>query len=252
LHEHEMASHASMTPTLILALSLSATIVRPVESACTPDPDLCSQLGGACKIDGIDLDVCNSVAVNVCPGARAMSCKAIEKICADEGKDCDHVFKTCESNLAGCPAPACELAGELSMPEALATCAAYPSRLDCDEDPDISHCISLLTWDGCGITSCEWIECQEELASLGDVCPTLMPSACTAVMACDGSEKTSGDGSCCEDFGNAPGKPNTCNASEGSFCVGCDYEPVLCMTHGCTVEGEEDCCLSPDGETVPC
>lgn len=225
---------------------------KDIAAACTPDPDMCAQLGGACKLDGMDPDVCNGVAVNVCPGARAMSCQAVMKLCDDEGLDCDHVAKVCSSNLEGCPAPACEQAGELSMPEALATCAAYPSLLGCGEEPDMGLCLALLTWDGCGISSCEWIECQEELAALGGVCPEAMPPVCNTVMACNEAEQTDGDGSCCAEFGHVDSKLDTCAASEGSFCVGCSYEPVLCMTHGCTTPGEEDCCLSPAGETVPC
>lgn len=257
-----MASHAAMTLSLLLSLFLSSTNLtsgdarglhtRPIEQACTPDKDMCNQLGGACKLDGMDPDVCNGIAADVCPWARSMSCAAVEKLCDDEGKGCAHVSKVCSSNLKGCPAPACEAAGHLSLPETLATCAAYPSRLDCGEEPDMGLCFSLLTWDGCNITSCQWIECMEEMQALGDVCPKAMPSACTPVIACNEAEKTGGDGDCCEDFGHVAGKADTCNASDEHFCVGCSYEPVLCMTHGCIVEGEADCCLSPDGETVPC
>ena len=221
---------------------------------CAPDVNMCDLVGDACLADGLDPEVCEGIRANICPADRYMSCKALEKVCEDEGNDCGKVIATCDAELDGCPASKCHDAGTLTPGQAVALCFAYPSRLaTCDgEEPDASHCMSLMTWDGCEVSSCQWIECEEELAQLGDMCPTAMPLACVPVMACDAAEQNDANGSCCEEFGNVDGKPDTCNASESNFCVGCSYEPVLCMTHGCVLEGEEDCCLSPDGETVPC
>jgi hypothetical protein len=57
---------------------------------------------------------------------------------------------------------------------------------------------------------------------------------------------------CCEDHGEVAGAPGLCSLTADHKCVGCDYKPVLCMTHGCGSANVEDCCLSDEGETVPC
>ena len=61
-----------------------------------------------------------------------------------------------------------------------------------------------------------------------------------------------GNDQCCEDFGYLPNHGMICGASEMPWCVGCDGEPVLCMTHGCAVINALDCCLSDEGETIAC
>jgi hypothetical protein len=72
----------------------------PVVGTCAPDQDMCTQLGVACVADGMDPEVCAGMADNVCPGARQLSCQAMQKVCLDEGGDCDNIFKTCTANLA--------------------------------------------------------------------------------------------------------------------------------------------------------
>lgn len=157
---------------------------------CAPDADMCNQVGAACIADGLDPEVCDGFRVNICPADRSMSCKALEKVCDEEGYACDAVRKTCDENLEGCPASKCHAAGTLSPAQAVATCFAYPWTLDSCEggEPDAGHCMSLLTWDECGIDTCQWIECAEELALLGDLCPLDVPEACEAVVACDDAE----------------------------------------------------------------
>lgn len=61
-----------------------------------------------------------------------------------------------------------------------------------------------------------------------------------------------GNEECCEEFGYLPNHGMICGASEMPWCVGCDGEPVLCMTHGCAVINAPDCCLSDEGETIAC
>ena len=56
---------------------------------------------------------------------------------------------------------------------------------------------------------------------------------------------------CCAVHGVLDGYDNVCAVSEAPMCVGCDGQPVLCMTTGCGVPFEEDCCLV-DGVTVTC
>lgn len=58
--------------------------------------------------------------------------------------------------------------------------------------------------------------------------------------------------SCCETHGSVPGKENICAASVEPFCIGCDGEPVLCMTTGCGDHSSEACCLDEAGQTVAC
>lgn len=334
----------------------------PVVATCAPDQDMCAQLGAACVADGMDPEVCTGMADNVCPGARQLSCEAMQKTCLDEGGDCDNIFKTCAENLAGCGPAACHDAGTITPAQAVATCYAYPYALDtcAKEEPSAGICMSLLTWSGCGITTCEWIECMEDVAALGDTCPLDLPSSCKAIVACKQNETEAppvgfslpwrippqscplieslstqqrgvmcaahpfgrplgctsdppsamkceefieqntgcnittceykacadalakpeaeclgippeceaisnckgsdwsfdppwrGPLNCCESHGNVEGQDDTCNLSHGNSCIGCDYQPVLCMTHGCSEPGEQDCCLSPEGETVAC
>ena len=56
---------------------------------------------------------------------------------------------------------------------------------------------------------------------------------------------------CCADHGKLDGYDNICAISEAPVCVGCDGQPVLCMTTGCGVPFTQDCCLV-DGVTVAC
>lgn len=62
---------------------------------------------------------------------------------------------------------------------------------------------------------------------------------------------TEAGANCCVEYGKLPGYDNICAVSMAPFCVGCDGQPVLCMTTGCGVPFAEDCCLD-DGETVTC
>lgn len=334
---------------------------QDVIRGCAPDPDMCAQLGAACVADGMDPEVCAGMADNVCPGARQLSCEAMQKTCLDEGGDCDNIFKTCAENLAGCGPATCHDAGTITPAQAVATCYAYPYALDtcAKEEPSAGICMSLLSWSGCGITTCEWIECMEDVAALGDTCPLDLPGSCKAIVACKQNETEApepdftlpwrippqcplieslstqqrgvmcaahpfgrplgctsdppsamkceefieqntgcnittceykacadalakpeaeclgippeceaisnckgsdwsfdppwrGPLNCCESHGNVEGQDDTCNLSHGNSCIGCDYQPVLCMTHGCSEPGEQDCCLSPEGETVAC
>ena len=77
------------------------------------------------------------------------------------------------------------------------------------------------------------------------------PGACAAltVPALDWSDRPR---NCCEVHGSVPGKDNICRASSEPFCVGCDGEPVLCMTTGCGAHSSEACCLDSEGRTGAC
>lgn len=62
---------------------------------------------------------------------------------------------------------------------------------------------------------------------------------------------TEPSGACCEQHGLLDGYDNVCAVSLAPMCVGCDGQPVLCMTTGCGVPFVEDCCLV-GGRTVTC
>lgn len=81
--------------------------------------------------------------------------------------------------------------------------------------------------------------------------PAPSPGACAAltVPAFDWSDRPR---NCCEAHGSVPGKDNICRASSEPFCVGCDGEPVLCMTTGCGAHSSEACCLDSEGRTGAC
>lgn len=161
---------------------------------CAPDANMCDLVGDACLADGLDHEVCEGFRVNVCPADRAMSCRALEKVCETDSLGCDKVKAVCDDQLDGCGPSKCHEAGTLTPGQAVATCVAYPWALDtCDgEEPSAGHCMSLLTWDECGIDTCQWIECAEELALLGDMCPLVVPVACEAIVACDNAENNGG------------------------------------------------------------
>lgn len=52
--------------------------------------------------------------------------------------------------------------------------------------PSVGRCLELLTWKGCGVSTCEWRECMEDLA-LQDPCDE-PPLSCAGVLACDDAE----------------------------------------------------------------
>jgi len=156
---------------------------------CAPDPDMCDQLGEACGTDGLDASVCGGF-VNLCKGARQLTCEAAAVVCEQEtGGPCESIHEVCAENLIGCAPPKCEIAGTMTDAEAVAFCYANPSRLEgCGEAPDAGHCLSLMTWKGCKVTTCEWAECMADLEEDGDTCPVKLPASCTKIHKCDIAE----------------------------------------------------------------
>lgn len=157
---------------------------------CAPDVDLCTQLSEACAADGMDEQGCDDFGKNICPEDRYTACKGLQAVCeAETGSACAHLEETCEENLNGCAAPACEHAGTLSPGTAVAFCFAYPARLDgCGEEPDVGLCLELMTWKECRVTTCEWADCMDALAAIGDKCPMFIPQECKAIEACRAAE----------------------------------------------------------------
>lgn len=63
-----------------------------------------------------------------------------------------------------------------------------------------------------------------------------------------------GEGDCCEQAGSVNGGTCLLSNLDGRppACIGCDWEPVLCMQVGCAVPNAKDCCLNAEGQTVAC
>ena len=132
----------------------------------------------------------------------------------------------CEAHPWGRPEGCSGLGSDLECADMLEVIAATPACADID--------------------LCEYAACADALA---DAECSARPPECAALLACLNAEMPAPP-NCCEDHGEV--SPGMCATSADHKCVGCDYEPVLCMTHGCDAAGEADCCLSDDGETVPC
>lgn len=188
-----------MTTLLLLALSLTTPNIRtapPVETfkshdvlrTCAPSAGLCDKLGLACKQAGLPASECEPYALKICPGNRVYACDGMAAHCEAVGGDCDGIIDLCNRELTGCAEPKCVESGALSDETVIAFCFAHPARLDCDEDPSVNTCIELMTWGECGVTTCEWAQCMDDLADLKNTCPTVLPPSCIAVQACDEGE----------------------------------------------------------------
>lgn len=123
-------------------------------------------------------------------------------------------------------------------------CSGLGSELECADMLDV-----IAATPACAdIGPCEYAACADALA---DAECSARPPECAVLLACLTAEMPAPP-NCCEDHGEVAGAPGLCSLTADHKCVGCDYEPVLCMTHGCGSANVEDCCLSDDGETVPC
>lgn len=131
-------------------------------------------------------------------------------------------------------------------------CEQHPfERADeCSAEP--STCSTILpllaSTPACsGVTICDYEACA---AALKVAACDERPAECDEIADCLDVPPPAPELDCCQEFGTAT-QPGVCAASEGSFCIGCDYQPVLCMEIGCDAAGGP-CCLSDDGETVAC
>lgn len=77
--------------------------------------------------------------------------------------------------------------------------------------------------------------------------------------ATTGADVVWGEGDCCEQAGEKFGGICLLSDFDGDpvsgeppACIGCDWEPVLCMEQGCSTPNVTDCCLNDKGETVTC
>jgi hypothetical protein len=173
--------------TAILALPPGPDIIR----GCAPPADMCKQLEADCLGAGMDATRCAELAEGVCPAGRCLACDRAVAECDDAGlgAGCDTIADHCDVALTGCGCDLkCRDAGELTSEQMLSVCFAWPSALgdDCAE-PSAGQCMAMLGWDGCGISSCEYVECMEALDALGQVCPVTLPGECAAVEDCNSS-----------------------------------------------------------------
>lgn len=95
-----------------------------------------------------------------------------------------------------------------------------------------------------------------------DMCVAVEPEDTDGTSSSGGlttGEVVWGEGDCCEQYGDQFG--GICLlfdfdgdkvSGEPPACIGCDWEPVLCMTHGCGTPNVKDCCLNDKGQTVTC
>ena len=226
-----------------------------------------------CLDTGMDPERCEVVAAGICPGSACMASTAAFRTCFAESLDCTTMLDNMGAAMLGCSCDLrCEDTDDLSLEQLMAVCFTYPSAVgdDCAE-PSASQCMALLTLDEpfCDVDACEYVECQRDIMAqweLSLVCAEPPPS-CATMVACDEAENGGGKPApfetrplvwrdrprtCCELHGSVRGKDNTCRISEPPFCIGCDSEPVLCMTTGCGASSSEPCCLSDDGRTEAC
>lgn len=135
------------------------------------------------------------------------------------------------------------------------TCALWPwGKEECStRDRPLPTCqqviLTLADIPACAdIDICHYQKCTKAMQDVP--CDTVPPTGCEEIIECAGGTPSE-PLNCCDEFGTA-GAEGICDASVSGFCIGCDFAPVLCMTHGCSTPGEEDCCLSETGETVAC
>ena len=234
------------------------------ENAC---PALfCDGFTVACVAGGVPEAECVSVA-GMCADTPCEACDEAMAVCNKVGGEhCDRLELKCRVELASC----CTLTVIPACPSTEAVsnwigeyCTMHPfgrSEGCGGLGATAKACVIELNDNlfGCDVTTCEYEACAAALA----VAPCdVTPVECLGISSCEGRLPDSQNGpddwrdtprDCCYDHGIVAGKQDTCAASEGSFCLGCDYEAVLCMTHGCGTPGFQDCCLSDKGETVAC
>lgn len=145
-----------------------------------------------------------------------------------------------------CPA----IDGLLADPEALASfCEGHPWDLapECPSSGDTTceeMLASIASSAACAaLTACDYEACAA--ARLTAPCGA-RPPECAAIIGCIEPAD------CCEEHGTVDGAEGLCLAGERMRCIGCDWLPRLCMTHGCAVPDAEDCCLDEQGATVAC
>lgn len=137
-----------------------------------------------------------------------------------------------------------------------AKCVAHPFELpdNCTTRDPLPTCEEMITLmaglPACdGIDICDYYKCADALAEAPCGTGARLPE-CEEIMDCI-NEPAPPSNACCDEHGVGI-QPGLCGVSSENFCVDCDWTPVLCMTHGCGTPGEEDCCLSAQGETVLC
>ncbi len=177
--------------TVMLALSPAVTPVPPVFAGCNPPPDLCSLLGEAAVKSGLPTDVATKIESLICPGSARMACDTAIAECDALDLDCKAVAELCDDALLGCGhSDRCEPTRDLSLPELFALCVAHPWALgdDCAE-PSAGQCFAILTLsdDLCDVTTCEYMQCADDLDALA-TCSADLPPSCDKLAACDAAE----------------------------------------------------------------
>lgn len=190
----------------------------------------------ACPDAGVDLSTSSSTGAADTDGASSTSaptglpvpgldCIDLQTVVdspADLDMKCkEHPFERAPGCETRAPMPTCE--------DVVTLLAATPA---CDD-----------------IDICDYYACADAMreAPCGD-----RPAECNEIIAClDAGVPAPAPNACCDEHGVGD-QPGMCGTSTETFCVDCDWNPVLCMTEGCGSANVEDCCLSEEGETVAC
>lgn len=177
-------------------LTARADLVPPVFDGCSVPSDFCPTLHNDCLAAGVDPERCDLIDAVVCPGSACMAHDTIIAECDELGLDCAALEKHADAALAGCGcgAPTCVDTDQLSLPELFATCFTHPWSIgdDCGE-PSSGQCMSILTLTDqyCDVSTCEYIECMEDMAAQSD-CSLDPPPSCDKLVKCDIAENGGG------------------------------------------------------------
>jgi hypothetical protein len=132
-----------------------------------------------------------ALAEGVCPTSKCLACDRAADARKAAGGDCTALAKHCSAALAGCScSTTCRPANDLTLDQLFAVCFAYPLAIgdDC-EAPSTGQCFAALSWEGCGIDTCEYAACMEDMEALG-VCGGDLPDSCLPVQECVDAEET--------------------------------------------------------------
>jgi hypothetical protein len=191
-----------MHTALTLVLALASTFTSPTTPTdrhpsisdtirgCAPPKDMGDILAASCIAAGLAEDRCLVIGAACDMGNKCGACDRAVRECdaAGLGSACDQLAGACDDMLKGCGCDqACLATGELTPEQTIALCFLFPSPIGADDcaDPSAGQCMAMMGWDDCGIDTCDYIACLEELEELGEVCPAILPKSCEAVAACE-------------------------------------------------------------------
>lgn len=154
---------------------------------CAPPATMCDTLAAVCDLAGLPDERCDAFAAVCDLGDKCGACERTHDTCVNEKLGaCDQIQKFCSAAIAGCgcnKADDCVAAGSFEPDDLVSLCLLYPSPLldDCGA-PSAGQCMAMMNWEGCGITTCDYVMCVEHIENLE--CSTNMPEICDEVAKC--------------------------------------------------------------------